>query len=69
VFAVEASRWLEGKAATDETFAQAGELARSAASPISDMRGTTEFRTHLVAVLTRRTLARAVTRARGVASG
>jgi CO/xanthine dehydrogenase FAD-binding subunit len=29
------------------------------------MRGTVEFRTHLVGVLTRRTLARAVERARG----
>ena len=33
-------------------FAHAGELARKAASPISDMRGTAEFRLHLVGVLT-----------------
>jgi CO/xanthine dehydrogenase FAD-binding subunit len=64
VFAAEASRWLAGKAASDETFAHAGELARAASSPISDMRGTAEFRAHLVTVLTRRTLARAVKRAR-----
>ena len=67
VFAAEASRWLAGKAPTDENFARAGALAANAASPISDMRGTAEFRMHLVSVLTRRTLARAV--ARAVASG
>jgi len=65
LFAAEASHWLAGKSATDKTVAQAGELARKAASPITDMRGTTEFRLHLVGVLTRRTLARAVERARG----
>ena len=65
VFAQEASHWLAGKPATEETFAHAGELARKAASPISDMRGTAEFRLHLVGVLTRRTLAKAVERARG----
>ncbi len=65
VFAAEASQWLAGKPATEETIAHAGELARKAASPISDMRGTAEFRLHLVGVLTRRTLARAIERARG----
>ncbi len=65
VLAAEAGRWLAGRPATDETFARAGELARAAALPISDMRGTAEYRTHLVGVLTRRTLARAVERARG----
>jgi carbon-monoxide dehydrogenase medium subunit len=64
-FADDASRWLAGKQATEETFLQAGELAGKAASPISDMRGTAEFRSHLVGVLTRRTLAKAVARARG----
>lgn len=59
-----ASDWLAGQPATDETFTKAGELARETASPISDMRGTAEFRTHLVGVLVQRTLARAVERAR-----
>jgi carbon-monoxide dehydrogenase medium subunit len=63
--AAEASQWLAGRPATEATFVQAGELARKDASPISDMRGTAEFRLHLVGVLTRRTLARAVERARG----
>ena len=65
LFAAEASQWLSGKPATEKTFERAGELARKAASPISDMRGTAEFRLHLVGVLTRRTLAKAVERARG----
>jgi carbon-monoxide dehydrogenase medium subunit len=64
-FADEASQWLAGKPATEATFGQAGELARRVASPISDMRGTAEFRLHMVGVLTKRTLAKAVERARG----
>ncbi|MBP89641.1 MAG: carbon monoxide dehydrogenase [Planctomycetaceae bacterium] len=63
-FAEEASQWLSGKLATEHTFAEAGELAKKVASPISDMRGTAEYRTHLVGVLTKRTLAKAVERAR-----
>ena len=65
LFAAEASQWLSGKPATEKTFERAGELARKVASPISDMRGTAEFRLHLVGVLTRRTLEKAVERARG----
>jgi len=64
-FAAEASQWLAGKPATEETFVRAGELAKRVASPISDLRGTVEFRSHLVGVLTKRTLAKAVERARG----
>jgi carbon-monoxide dehydrogenase medium subunit len=62
-FAAEASQWLAGKPPTEETFVQAGELAKQVASPIDDMRGTVEFRRHLVGVLTKRTLAKAVERA------
>jgi len=65
LFAAEASQWLSGKPATAKTFERAGEHARKVASPISDMRGTAEFRLHLVGVLTRRTLEKAVERARG----
>jgi carbon-monoxide dehydrogenase medium subunit len=63
-FAVEASTWLAGKPASKESFVRAGELARKVASPISDMRGTGEYRMHLVGVLTERTLAVAAERAR-----
>jgi xanthine dehydrogenase FAD-binding subunit len=64
-FAAEASQGLAGKPASEETFARAGELAKKVASPISDMRGTVEFRLQLVGVLAKRTLAKAVERARG----
>lgn len=64
VLATQANAWLVGKPPTESTFVKAGELARTAAAPISDMRGTAEFRTHLVGVLVKRTLAKAVERAR-----
>jgi xanthine dehydrogenase FAD-binding subunit len=63
-FAEEASRWLPGKPATEDIFARAGELARNVAEPITDMRGTAEYRMHLVGVLVKRTLLRAAERAR-----
>src|SRR4029079_5111766 len=56
LFAKASSDWLTGKPATDESFAQAGELAKQAARPISDKRGTAEYRTHLVGILVKRTL-------------
>lgn len=55
---------LAGKEATAENISAAAQIASSEASPISDMRGTAEQRTHLVGVLARRTLERAVERAR-----
>ena len=61
----EASKWLTGKPANEESFAQAGELAKKVASPITDMRGTMEYRTHLVGVLVKRTLLRALERTAG----
>jgi CO/xanthine dehydrogenase FAD-binding subunit len=63
-FAAEASQWLTGQSPSEETFAKAGELAKKVAQPITDMRGTIEYRTHLVGVLVKRTLAKAVERAR-----
>lgn len=64
-FAEEASAFLAGKPATDETFEAAGELAKKVASPIDDMRGTVEYRIHLAGVLTKRTLKIACERANG----
>ncbi len=63
-FAGEASAWLSGKPATEDIFARAGELARKVATPITDMRGTAEYRMHLVGVLVKRTLLKATERAR-----
>jgi hypothetical protein len=44
---------------------RAEELARTVARPISDMRGDAEYRKHLVGVLTRRALRKAIDRAKG----
>jgi carbon-monoxide dehydrogenase medium subunit len=62
VLATEAAESLRGKPANEESFAAAGELAKNVASPIDDMRGTTEYRVHLSSVLTRRTLTQALAR-------
>jgi xanthine dehydrogenase FAD-binding subunit len=64
VFAQAASESLKGQPATPASFVKAGELARQVAKPISDKRGTTEYRVHLVGVLVQRTLAIAVERAK-----
>ncbi len=55
---------LVGQAATDPVFVEAARLAQEAARPISDTRGTAAQRRHLVGVLVRRALQRAVARAR-----
>lgn len=54
---------LEGKALTPQLIAQAADVAAQGARPISDQRGSADFRRHLVRVLTRRTLTTALARA------
>jgi carbon-monoxide dehydrogenase medium subunit len=56
---------LAGKPVNDETIAAAASLAKDAATPITDMRGTIEQRRQLVEVLTGRMIKQAVERARG----
>ena len=58
-----ATRW-QGKPVNAASLAEAAELARQAARPITDMRGTAEYRRHLCGVLTRRALEAAIERAR-----
>ena len=65
LFAREASELLIGRQVSDEAIEEAAEAAKAIARPITDMRGTAEFRTHLVGVLTKRTLHGAIARARG----
>ncbi len=59
---------LEGEAVTPALIEEAAQLAVAAASPISDQRGSAEFRRHLVRVLTRRTLTTALERATGLSA-
>jgi CO/xanthine dehydrogenase FAD-binding subunit len=63
VRATAAEQSLEGQPLTAERIAQAAALAVEAAQPISDQRGSAEFRKHLVRVLTHRTLTTALARA------
>ena len=63
VRATAAERMLEGQPLTKERVEEAATLAVEAARPISDQRGSAEFRKHLVRVLTRRTLTTALARA------
>jgi len=55
---------LEGKPANEESLNMAGQIAKSASRPITDMRGTIEYRKHLCDVLTRRALQTAINRAK-----
>jgi len=60
----EAGDALADEPVNDETIRIASGLAKAAARPISDMRGTDRYRRHLCEVLTRRALEGAVKRAR-----
>ena len=64
LFVKEAGDALVGKPATEESVRVASERARDAARPITDMRGTIEYRKHLCEVLTRRALLTAIERAK-----
>jgi CO/xanthine dehydrogenase FAD-binding subunit len=63
LFVREAGDALAGKPVNAETIQAAATLAKAAAKPISDMRGTADYRRQLCAVLTRRAIEEAVARA------
>ena len=65
VRATAAEQALAGQPMTPQAITRAADLAVEAAHPISDQRGSAEFRRHLVRILTRRTLAQALARASG----
>jgi CO/xanthine dehydrogenase FAD-binding subunit len=64
VRAYAAEEFLVGKDPTDELFQQAGEIGVGLCSPITDHRGTMEYRCMMIEVLTKRTLKQALERAR-----
>jgi carbon-monoxide dehydrogenase medium subunit len=49
-----------GAAPTEEAFAESGRLAAAAASPVADVRGSVEYKRHMVEVYVRRGLAHAL---------
>jgi aerobic carbon-monoxide dehydrogenase medium subunit len=63
VFCAHAEQALIGHEPSDELFAQAARLAAEACEPISDQRGSADYKRHAAAVLTRRALTRAGARA------
>ncbi|MCS7024238.1 MAG: xanthine dehydrogenase family protein subunit M [Bryobacteraceae bacterium] len=60
ILATEAAASLENQAPTAAAFERAARLAQQVTRPISDMRGTAEYRRHLAYVLTRRALEHAL---------
>jgi carbon-monoxide dehydrogenase medium subunit len=60
----EAEAWLQGREPTEDVLAQAGGIAAKACQPVSDQRGSAEYKRHVAGVLTARALQRAAARAR-----
>ena len=59
----DAEQALVGHAPSDELFAKAAALAAASCSPVTDQRGSEEYKRHVAGVLTERTLRRAASRA------
>ncbi|MBM4005157.1 MAG: xanthine dehydrogenase family protein subunit M [Planctomycetes bacterium] len=67
LYAESASQLLAGQPVSDALIAKAAQAAREIVKPISDMRGTAEYRVHVTGVLVQRALQAAIVRARGEA--
>jgi carbon-monoxide dehydrogenase medium subunit len=65
LFAKAAGEVLAGQAVTDDKIARAAKAAQEIVAPITDMRGTKEYRVHVTGVLVQRVLRAAIGRARG----
>jgi len=59
----EAEEFLRGAPATEDSFAQAGDIAAEHCRPVSDQRGPADYKRHLARELTIRALRRALARA------
>jgi carbon-monoxide dehydrogenase medium subunit len=64
LFVREAGDALAGQPVNEASIARAADIARASVKPITDMRGTADYRRHICGVLTRRALEAAVQRAR-----
>ena len=62
--ATQAEQALAGASPSDDAYAEAGRLAAAACDPVSDVRGSAEYKRHIVEVYVQRGLARAVESAR-----
>jgi carbon-monoxide dehydrogenase medium subunit len=60
----EISATLRGQAPDEQLYERAGEIAARSCDPVTDQRGSEEYKRHLADELTRRTLRKAVERAR-----
>jgi carbon-monoxide dehydrogenase medium subunit len=56
------SEALRGKAPSEDLYAQAGAIAAESCSPVTDLRGSVEYKRHLASELTKRALRRSVAR-------
>jgi aerobic carbon-monoxide dehydrogenase medium subunit len=59
------SQALRGQTPSEAAYAQAGALAAESCDPVTDQRGSAEYKRHLAGELTKRTLRRAVARING----
>ncbi len=64
LFLTDAAQLLEGQEISDDLIEKAAGVARDAARPITDMRGTVDQRRHLAGVLTKRALKGAIQRSK-----
>lgn len=65
LFAKKASELVAGQKISDDLLAKAANATRDIINPITDMRGTIEYRRHITGVLTERVLKAAIARAKG----
>ena len=63
------SEALRGQEPSEELYARAGAIAAESCSPVTDTRGTADYKRHLADELTRRTLRRSVERIRAGVAG
>lgn len=56
IHAKEAESYLEGKELSEEVISKAGDLTAQAVNPISDVRGSSDYRAYMVGVIARRAL-------------